>query len=278
VNKTLRRLRPWTWSRRLCAAGFLALLLVAARGGPPWIVGSPNGTELLGLVPFTDPLVALEVGLASRTWMGTVALGAGLTLGLALLLGPVFCGWLCPLGLLLDLAGAPRRALERWLPRRRLPELRFPREIKVGLLLGALAFSLVRRAPVFAALSPIQGVARVLLFGVEAALWVVAGLVLLELVAPRVWCRSLCPLGALYGAVGRRGLLRVRIDPERAGQIRCQRCELACPMGLRVMSDFSLRGAAFVDHPDCTRCGACTEICPNEVLRLGVREAGGRDG
>jgi len=48
-----------------------------------------------------DPLAALTAMLASRAWIPRLAL-ALVTLGLTLILGRVWCGWLCPLGTLLE--------------------------------------------------------------------------------------------------------------------------------------------------------------------------------
>ena len=59
-----------------------------------------------------NPLVALGAMVASRAWTGRLAL-AMITLGLTMVLGRVWCGWLCPLGTLLEwvrFRSAPRRA------------------------------------------------------------------------------------------------------------------------------------------------------------------------
>ena len=48
-----------------------------------------------------DPLAALGAMLSDRAWIPRLAL-ALVTLGLTLALGRVWCGWLCPLGTLLE--------------------------------------------------------------------------------------------------------------------------------------------------------------------------------
>jgi polyferredoxin len=58
-----------------------------------------------------DPLAALGAMLASRSWIPRLNL-ALITLGLTLILGRVWCGWLCPLGTLLEWV-RPRSASRR---------------------------------------------------------------------------------------------------------------------------------------------------------------------
>ncbi|MFQ9181590.1 MAG: 4Fe-4S binding protein [Eggerthella lenta] len=41
-----------------------------------------------------------------------------------------------------------------------------------------------------------------------------------------MWCRSLCPLGGFYEALGRFGQVNVKIDP--AACIHCDACKHAC--------------------------------------------------
>ena len=96
------RLLSWTTCRRLTAAGFLALLILGRYSWFPWLKGSLTATRVLDVVPLADPLSGLEVILASQSATSTLLLGMGATLLITLLLGRVFCGWLCPLGLALD--------------------------------------------------------------------------------------------------------------------------------------------------------------------------------
>lgn len=264
-----RRIRRWTWLHRLTAAAFLGLILLGALGGEEWFSGSTTSTHILGTLPLADPLAALEVMLASRSLPRTLLLGSGVLVMVAILLGPIFCGWVCPLGLLCDLNQDVNRFLRR---RLRLPEWRLPRETRYLMLGLAAGLSLVGRLPVFQTVSPINLIAWVLAFRITPLLLVaVAVLLIVEQFAPRLWCRSLCPLGALYAALGRFGRLKVWINPALAGRTPCRQCTLGCPWGIRVMEDYSLAGKPAVLHPDCTRCGRCADDCPRGVLRLGLR-------
>jgi ferredoxin-type protein NapH len=272
MSRVLRK--PWfrrmgTY-RRVTALVFLGLLVAGTTTwGQPYFFGSTSGTRTVGVVPLVDPLAAVEIGVASRVVGMETVIGAGLLIGFAMVVGPVFCGWVCPLGLVLELNHTLRNLLVR---PKKLARVARPIswEARVAVLGAFVGFALVARAPVFQIVSPINLLARALLFGSLLGLIVVGAIVVVEWVWPRLWCRSLCPLGALYGLVGRFGLLRVRVDPERAGKTPCQRCSAACPMGIEVMEGYVLRGATSVTHPGCTRCGACTDTCPRATLKLSL--------
>ncbi len=300
-KRTRRRISRWKWARRATALTFIVLMVLGARPWFEWFRGSTTGSRLLEVIPLADPLAAIEVTLASRALHGTMWLGAGILIGACLLLGPVFCGWVCPLGLLLDLNDGLRRRLVR-LPggkrnsRRRERGLRVPRVTRYGVLGLVVGFSAVAGLPVFQIVSPINLVAWTLVFfaapggeqsewpariaaGAQAAvtaagplLWFLAGIVLAEYFLPRLWCRSLCPLGALYSLVGRRAPLRVRVNPREAGKSRCEYCAYDCPMGIEVMRDYTLAGKPSIDDPECTRCGECIDTCPRGVLALSFRD------
>ncbi len=56
----------------------------------------------------TDPLLIIMTSVAERIVLPGLVFALGMT-GLALVLGRVFCGWACPLGTSIDIAGACRR-------------------------------------------------------------------------------------------------------------------------------------------------------------------------
>jgi ferredoxin-type protein NapH len=74
----------------------------------------------------------------------------------------------------------------------------------------------------------------------------------------------------LYSLLGRRALLRVMVAEEQVARRRCRHCTLSCPMDIRVMEDEVVACHSAVGDPDCTRCGACIDACPERVLGFGV--------
>ena len=88
----------------------------------------------------------------------------------------------------------------------------------------------------------------------------------------RIWCRFLCPLGALLNVMARASRFRILAEKQRC--ISCGLCTAACHMGVDVMS-FARRGRP-VEDPVCVRCAACVHDCPTGVLAFGRADA--RDG
>ncbi len=254
----------WTWAHRLSALTFLVVFALE-----PWIPdvlfhGNFNGAVWLGTWTILDPLAGLEIALASRMVTWEWLTGIATTVIAAALLGRVFCGWVCPLGVVLELnqALAERVASTH---RLRPAHRELPRSWKYYILAGCLVASFTAGIPWFATYSPIN--LPFVMRGVWWTLAPVAALVVIEWWFPRVFCRSLCPLGALYSLMGRTAFWRVRVTGEE--RLACRRCSRDCPMGIDVMEAYVCRGSASVDDPECTRCGICTDQCLGHILKLG---------
>lgn len=253
-----------------------------------------------------DPLAALATMLAGRAWIASLAL-ALVTAAVTVALGRVWCGWVCPLGTLLEWCsspGATRRA-------RRLPQ--GFRRIKYLLLAAILAMAalgsltlmvldpislLTRTAtttliPGFTyavteierlllrwpALEPaVSRVDRMLRgtvlpvvqprFAQAMALFVVFAVVVgLGLLAGRFWCRFLCPLGALLGLFAKAAVLRPVVG---SSCDRCGRCAAACGLGAIELPGGQPMTAAEVVSSECTMCLDCLVACPKPgAMRFG---------
>jgi MauM/NapG family ferredoxin protein len=80
---------------------------------------------------------------------------------------------------------------------------------------------------------------------------------------PRLWCRHLCPLGALLGLTGRLAARGRTVDAEKC--IACGRCEQVCPLDA-VRDEFLA-----TDTSRCQLCLACADVCPTAAIATGAR-------
>ncbi|HTH18168.1 MAG TPA: quinol dehydrogenase ferredoxin subunit NapH [Magnetospirillum sp.] len=263
----------WLIARRAAQLGFLGLFL----SGPllhVWITKGTLASSLtLGVLPLTDPLIALQSLLAGHRLEKAALIGAAIVLALyAVVGGRAFCAWACPINLVTDFAAWARAKLG-------IKEtIALDRRLRLWLLAGVLAGSALTGTIVWELVNPITILHRALVTGSilagGAGLLVVAAVFLFDLgIAARGWCGSLCPVGAFYGLIGAKGLLRVRADNRRACD-DCMDCFKVCPE--RQVIAPALRGEAKGVGPvilssDCSNCGRCIDVCPKQVFRFGTR-------
>lgn len=243
------------------------------RGGP-W-------SSKIGPVSMTDPLAGAESIAASKSIVGVLIYGLAIPLAVTLLLGRVFCSWVCPFGFLLELTDKLRPALA-FLELKPL-NIRWPRWTKYLLLGVGLALTFACSIPFLGAIYPPAIVGRetrtVVFSFFDAAesgavgLGLVAGLSSMSLfllviiglevtVSRRFWCRSMCPGGALYSLLGAFRLLRVQRSKDKC--TLCGDCVPACPMGLAPMNDAM--------GMECDSCGLCIRSCGDDALRFGLTQ------
>ncbi len=86
------------------------------------------------------------------------------------------------------------------------------------------------------------------------------GIIVLNLIAPRFWCRYLCPLGGLLGWISRGALLRREVSEECKG---CTLCTTVCPTGT---VDATKHYAS--DPAECTMCLECLDVCPRSTIEF----------
>lgn len=101
------------------------------------------------------------------------------------------------------------------------------------------------------------------LLGVAIATLVLV--LLMTVLGGRLYCNTLCPVGALLGLLSRYSVLSIRTDATRCnGCGRCaKRCKAAC-------IDLS-QGVAQVDTSRCVSCYDCLDDCPRHALKYTLR-------
>ena len=224
--------------------------------------GSLSSSSIFG-INLLDPFAFLQYVVASKS-LALDALVAVLPVLVfyGLIRGRVFCGWTCPVNLLLEIIDWIRSKLNI-----KVEERVLPRHAKVYVAGGVLVLSLVLSFPVFEALSPISFINKGLIFGSLVGGITLLAVILVELFwGHRVWCRALCPLGGFYEVVGKVGLVNVVIDNETC--IGCNKCKKVCLCDPEILDAPVAGEDAIVRAGDCMLCGKCIEACPVDALSI----------
>ncbi len=221
-----------------------------------------------------DPLVTTVVSGGMRMLISITMLGF-VTLAISLVMGRVFCGWVCPLGTVFDFVGW-------WLRKFRIkfegPSPWYFR-FKYYLLAATLILAAAGAVHPLMGFDPIVIITRVaatlinpFLRAHDEILWAtgdsakrygmfidVATLVLFVLILgattrlSRIWCRVACPLGAYLAVSSRYSMLR----RDTVGCVHCGICANHCPTGA-----INFENAEIYNESECIKCFACTQECP----------------
>jgi ferredoxin len=249
---------------------WVALILATHHPMDAWILKYLPASLFLRMDPLVTTVVSggLRIGV-TITFLGFV------TLAISLLLGRVFCGWVCPLGTIFDAYGW---VLKRFRIRIDGPSPSWFR-FKYYLLSIILIFALIGGVSPLMGFDPIVLLTRTaaavlnpLLRTSDQVVWqagvapgnygyFVDTLTLLLFLGimtgttklTRIWCRTACPLGAYLGVIARHSTLR----RDTSGCVHCNICSSNCPTGA-----INYQNAEEYNESECIKCFSCSQECP----------------
>jgi len=275
---------------------FLLTVLQATYPFQPWL--PPE------LFLWLDPLASFSTMIADRFFTPVLLLSL-LVLLSPLVFGRAFCGWVCPLGTVIDLC-------DRFIAPHTEINLRRYRPIKSVLLvifillaiLGIQLAWLLDPLPILWRTIGVPGMALFFLIidalmsglgavGIFPTLFtrlqdqlagylfpvarpafgglflpvLIFGIIIgLSKVSRRFWCRTLCPLGALLGLVAKFSPWQRTVDSERCTS--CAICQRGCKMEA-IEPDI-----VTTEKSECILCQNCAHECPTDAIWFGFRAPG----
>lgn len=180
--------------------------------------------------------------------------------GAALLMGPLFCGWICPFGTFQEwISRIGQKILKkkqfRSIPYKYDKYLRFFRYIALA---GVIFMTARSGQLLFANVDPYYALFQ--FWTGEVALSGIIILVvvtLLSLFVERPFCKYVCPYGAVLGLFNLFRIIPLKRNAKTC--ISCSKCDKSCPMNIPVSTSGTVR------NHQCISCYQCTSgdgYCP----------------
>ncbi len=254
------------WLRTLVQLFFLFLIILISynhyrveQGLAPILVGSPSlhaicpfGGVATAYTYFTQGIFVKKIHQSSFTLMWLVLI-------LTLFLGPVFCGWVCPLGTVQEFIGKWGKRIfpkkyNHYIPAKTDYWLRY---IRYFVLLAVVVLTARELTLVFLNFDPYFALFNFWSDEVTASALIILIIVLISsLFIERPWCKYLCPLGALLGIFNLFRLIPLKRNADTC--INCKKCDRVCPMNIKISDKTIIR------NHQCISCLLCTDevACP----------------
>jgi len=200
----------------------------------------------------------------------TIFYVCGILLLYALMFGRMICGWMCPFGLVQDLVYKINTPKVRKGPLTRILSY-FKYVVLVFFVLIVPIMYAFRDTPLPAfckyicPAGTLEGGIGLLSNAVNASYFSMLGplftwkfLLMVSILVGcvfifRVFCRFLCPLGALYGLFNKLSFFGIKVDNSKCTQ--CGLCINHCKVDIKHVGD-----------QECISCGDCVSVCPTKAI------------
>lgn len=251
----LRKLEKYNAWARIRVATTIGALIVIALGAMLDINVGTFSSFSLGPITVACPLGVAQIMAASQTILPGLAFAGLLGIGLTIIFGRAFCGWLCPGRWIFN--HGPRTAKTPWKHRA---------WVQGGIVAGVIGAAVFAHNPLFCIVCPVGAICRgAVAAGTGVSIlpsigWLGA-LFSVEWLSGRSWCRDLCPVGATLSRIS---ALNPFIKP-KANVEKCRPC-LACMKTCPEVMNLSQTP----DLATCTKCFACQGACPRDAVDINV--------
>lgn len=208
----------------------------------------------------SDPLNVVGSIFGSKDFYWPIIKSSLILVLLTVLLGRVYCGWICPMNLIFELGCKTRKILDKLGIKTR--NIAFSRWNKYAMLFVGAVLSMIMGVQIFSFVYPPtifnREIVHLIYFG-SVGIGAVSLLliILLEIsISQRAWCRYYCPGGALWSLLGSKRVLRIKRDASACDN--CADCNKVCEFGLYPMKDET--------GMECDNCGKCIANCHSKAL------------
>ncbi len=195
----------------------------------------------------------------------------GFLLAVGVLFGRLICGWICPFGLIQELIykiPSPKYKLPKIFTYFKYAILivfviLLPIVVTDFMGMGQPAFcqyicpagTLSGGIPMIATHSELRATTG-FLFGLKITILFITIIACIFLF--RFFCKTLCPLGAIYGLLNKISIYHLEVDKKAC--IGCGKCARTCKMDVDPVVN--------PNSAECIRCGACASACPKQAIQL----------
>ncbi|MDP8258474.1 MAG: 4Fe-4S binding protein [Candidatus Aadella gelida] len=262
---------------------------------------------LTGMIPtnvffVSDPHIMLLTSIAERVLLPGIAV-ASVMLLLTFIFGRFFCGWICPLGTLMDITSSFKKKKIIFQEKfskiiRKIkyvglfisfvvailgiqiawildPVVLTARFISLSfmptatLLFNELFIFMIRGLGMYGKVYDIYRTLRSSVLGINVHFFDNTGMIVFFFVTiilssffiSRIWCKAICPLGAMYGLIAKRSLLARKTT----GYIECEKCGSVCRMAAIHNSGNSYTKS------ECILCMDCLYTCQGQYTKFEFR-------